>query len=130
MVSQYIHLYVQNLTRDLNIGDSLYHKHNEFPTITTVVKMLRWWLELRWQGHFSFVGCKLEHGNQHDTFSCAFTTINMLAHEALEEPLWNTSQQATYRIRWFNRLIDEGRIMSNNMAVDVEVSKRFFQRQS
>jgi hypothetical protein len=73
--------------------------------------MLQWWLESRWGKQFSFESCTLEHGRQHDTFSCAFATINMLAHEALDEPLWNESQRATYRIRWFNRLLEEGQVV-------------------
>jgi hypothetical protein len=67
--------------------------------------MLQWWLEQRWGEKFKFLGCTLPHGHQKDGTSCAFTTINILAHEAVGEPLWNVSQRAAYRIRAFNDLI-------------------------
>ena len=70
--------------------------------------MLQWWLEQRWGEIFKFLGCTLAHGHQKDGTSCAFTTINILAHEAVGEPLWNFSQRTAYRIRAFNNLIKAG----------------------
>jgi len=47
----------------------------------------------------------MEHGQQEDYISCAITTGNIVAYEALDEPMWNISHAAHERILWFNNLV-------------------------
>ncbi|KAF8239930.1 hypothetical protein L208DRAFT_1235132, partial [Tricholoma matsutake] len=51
------------------------------------------------------LGRSMEHGCQEDYISCALTTANMIAYEALNEPLWNVSRAVHEHISWFNSLV-------------------------
>ena len=75
-------------------------------------KQIQWWLEKNFQGPFEDRGRTLEHGVQRDSTSCAITTANMLAHEALGEPLWNVTQKDSERVQWFNRLVKQQILVS------------------
>jgi hypothetical protein len=51
------------------------------------------------------VGCTMEHGQQSDSISCTFCTSNMIAHAALDEPLWNVSQAVYERAAWCLQIV-------------------------
>ena len=87
-------------------GDSL-EIEQQHPEIRLAYKQIQWWLEENFQGPFEDLGGTIEHGIQRDSTSCAFTTANMFAHKALDEPLWNVSQKDSERVLWFNRLVKQ-----------------------
>ena len=56
-----------------------------------VYQQIQWWLKKSFGSEFEDLGCILEYGIQQDSTSCAITTVNMLAHKALGDSLWNIS---------------------------------------
>lgn len=87
-------------------GNSL-EIERKHPEINKIYKQLQWWLTQNFQGSFKDLGSTMEHGIQQDTTSCAITTVNMLAHKALCEPLWNVTQKDSVCVQWFNRLVKQ-----------------------
>lgn len=69
-----------------------------------VYRQIQWWLKKSVGSEFEDLGCTMEHGVQRDSTSCAITTVNMIAHQALEDSLWNVSRKIFERIAWFNKL--------------------------
>lgn len=97
----------QQLTEKTNfVGDSL-EIGRSHPEINDIYKRLQWWLTQNFQGPFEDLGGTMEHGIQRDTTSCGITTVNMLAHKALRDHLWNVSQKDSERVQWFNRLVKQ-----------------------
>jgi hypothetical protein len=48
------------------------------------------------------VRCTMEHGQQSDSTFC---TSNMIAHAALDKPLWNVSWAVYERTAWFLQIV-------------------------
>ena len=92
-------------------GDSL-EIEQKHPEISKIYKQLQWWLTQNFQGPFEDLGNSMEHGIQRDTTSCAITTVNMLAHKVLHEPLWNVTQKDSERVQWFNWLVKQQILVS------------------
>jgi hypothetical protein len=69
-----------------------------------VYQQIQWWLKKSFGSDFEDLGCAMEHGIQRDSTSCAITAVNMLAHKALGDPLWNVSRKIFERVAWFNKL--------------------------
>jgi hypothetical protein len=74
-----------------------------------IVKILQWWLSKRFGDGFEELGGSLDHGLQDDFTSCAFVTVNMMAHRVFNEPLWNSSRAAFERANWFVKVVDAHR---------------------
>ena len=69
-----------------------------------VYRQIQWWLKKSFGIEFEDIGCAMEHGVQRDSTSCAITVVNMLAHKALGDSLWNVSRKIFERVTWFNKL--------------------------
>ncbi|KAF8228718.1 hypothetical protein L208DRAFT_1403197 [Tricholoma matsutake] len=70
-------------------GDSL--SLSGMPPPTEIIRKVQWWLEGCFNSPFKNLGNVLPHGHQHDGVSCSMCAINMIAHDALGDPLWTTS---------------------------------------
>ena len=69
-----------------------------------VYQQIQWWLKKSFGSEFEDLGCAMDYGIQRDGTSCAITVVNMLAHKALGDSLWNVSRKEYERIAWFNKL--------------------------
>ncbi|THH18184.1 hypothetical protein EW146_g2755 [Bondarzewia mesenterica] len=85
-------------------GNSLHHRDSI--VLTTVIRKIQWWMEVRMGGKFQWKGDTMAHGNQSDWVSCGIYTANTIAHAVLSETLWDASQTAVERAIWFNRLAE------------------------
>ncbi|KAH6871091.1 hypothetical protein BKA70DRAFT_1489938 [Coprinopsis sp. MPI-PUGE-AT-0042] len=90
--------------RTLCYGDSLLDGVSPSSLPPVISEPLQWWLQKHWGSNFTDLGAALECATQRDGFSCAFTTVNMLASEVVGDPLWVPQRAAYERMVWFLRL--------------------------
>jgi hypothetical protein len=73
---------------------------------TAIIEKVNWWLQKRFDESFKCEGDKLKHGNQEDATECGIVSVNAVAHDIFNDPLWNPSKKVTERVKWFNSLVE------------------------